>query len=126
LKKNKGGGNKMKKFVIALALGFAAVAAPALADTMQNSYGNTIVVTYASGAQATYHFNADGSFTGTAPGGSQMAGTFTVEGDQLCLAASNGQPPQCVSVAADKNVGDTWTQTASDGSQISVELRAGR
>ncbi|MEZ5958758.1 MAG: hypothetical protein R3C27_16285 [Hyphomonadaceae bacterium] len=116
----------MKKLVAALVFGAAMIAGPALADTMQNSYGNTIVVTYANGGQATYHFNADGSFTGTAPGGSQMAGTFTVEGDQLCLAAPNGQAPQCVSVAADKNVGDTWTQTASDGSQINVELRAGR
>jgi len=116
----------MKKFVAALALGVALVAAPAYADTMENSYGNTIVVTYPNGAQATYQFNADGTFTGTAPGGSQMAGTFTVEGDQLCLTAPNGQPPQCVTVAADKNVGDTWQQTAADGSAISVELRAGR
>lgn len=115
----------MKKTIAALVLGVSMFASPALADTMENSYGNTIVVTYASGAQATYHFNADGTFSGTAPGGSQMAGTFTVEDDQLCLSAPNGQPPQCVSVAAGKNVGDTWTQTASDGSQISVELRAG-
>jgi opacity protein-like surface antigen len=116
----------MKKFVAALALSVAMMAGPALADTMQNTYGNTIVVTYANGAQATYQFNADGTFTGTAPGGSQMAGTFTVQGDQLCLVPPNGQPPQCTTVAADKNVGDTWTQTATDGSQINVELRAGR
>jgi hypothetical protein len=116
----------MKKFVATLALGIAMIAAPALADTMQNTYGNTIVVTYPNGAQATYQFNADGTFTGTAPGGSQMAGTFTVEGEQLCLAPPNGQPPQCTSVATDKNIGDTWTQTGTDGSQISVELRAGR
>lgn len=116
----------MRKFAVALMLSAALSGAPAFADTMENSYGNTIVVTYANGAQAMYHFNADGTFSGTAPGGSQMAGTFTVQGDQLCLAAPNGQPPQCVSVATDKDVGDTWTQTASDGSQINVELRAGR
>lgn len=116
----------MRKFVAVLTLGFAMIATPALADTMQNAYGNTIVVTYGNGAQATYHFNADGTFSGVAPGGSQMAGTFTVEGDQLCLTLPNGQPPQCVTVAADKNVGDTWQQTAADGSAISVELRAGR
>ena len=116
----------MKKILTAVVFGAALFGSPAIADTMENSYGNTIVVTYGSGAQATYHFNADGTFSGTAPGGSQMAGTFTVQGDQLCLVPPNGQPPQCVSVAADKNVGDTWTQTASDGSQISVELRAGR
>lgn len=115
----------MKKFVAALALGVAMIATPALADTMQNTYGNTIVVTYPSGAQALYHFNADGTFTGTAPGGSQMAGRYTAEGDQLCLIPPSGQS-QCTTIAADKNVGDTWSQTATDGSQINVELRAGR
>jgi len=116
----------MKKFVAALALGAAMIATPATADTIENSYGNTIVVTYANGSQALFYFNADGTFTGTAPGGSQMAGQYTVENDQLCLISPSGQPPQCTSVTAGKNVGDTWTQSGSDGSQISVELRAGR
>lgn len=116
----------MKKLAVALALGAAMIAGPAFADTMQNTYGNTVVVTYPSGAQALYQFNADGTFTGTAPGGSQMAGRYTAEGDQLCLIPPSGQAPQCTTIAMDKNVGDTWTQNAADGSQISVELRAGR
>ena len=116
----------MKKFVAALALGVALMAAPAFADTMENTYTNTIVVTYPSGAQALYFFNADGTFTGTAPGGSTMAGRYTAEGDQLCLTPPSGQAPQCTTIAIDKSVGDTWTQNAADGSEISVELRAGR
>jgi len=116
----------MKKFVAALTLGVAMMATPAMADTISNTHGNTIVVTYPNGAQALYYFNADGTFTATAPGGSQMAGTYTTTGDQLCLTPPNGQPPQCTTIATDKNVGDTWSQTASDGSQINVELRAGR
>ncbi len=116
----------MKKFAVALALGAALIAGPAFADTMQNTYGNTIVVTYANGSQAQYHFNADGTFTAVAPGGSQMAGRYTAEGDQLCLIPPSGQAPQCTTIATDKSVGDTWTQNAADGSQISVELRAGR
>lgn len=116
----------MKKFVAALAVGVAMFAAPAFADTMQNTYDNTIVVTYPSGAVAQYHFNADGTFTGVAPGGSHMAGRYTSEGEQLCLIPPGGQPPSCTTIQTDKNVGDTWTQLATDGSQISVELRAGR
>ncbi|MEQ1490258.1 MAG: hypothetical protein ABL932_06870 [Terricaulis sp.] len=116
----------MKKFAAALALGVALIAGPAFAGTMDNTFGNTIVVTYPNGAEAQYFFNNDGTFTGTAPGGSTMAGRYTAEGDQLCLIPPGGQPPQCTTIAMDKNVGDTWTQTASDGSQISVELRAGR
>jgi hypothetical protein len=116
----------MKTFAAALALGAALIAAPAFAGTMDNTYGNTIVVTYPSGAQALYFFNADGTFTGTAPGGSQMAGRYTAEGDQLCLIPPSGQAPQCTTIATDKSVGDAWTQNATDGSQITVELRAGR
>lgn len=116
----------MKKILASLTLGAALIAGPAFAGTMDNTYGNTIVVTYANGSQVLYYFNADGTFTGTAPGGSQMAGRYTTEGEQLCLIPPNGQPPQCTTVAVDKNVGDTWTQNAADGSEISVELRAGR
>ncbi len=116
----------MRKILASLAIGVALIANPAFAGTMDNTYGNTIVVTYANGSQALYHFNADGTFTGVAPGGSQMAGRYTAEGDQLCLIPPNGQAPQCTAIAADKNVGDTWTQNATDGSEISVELRAGR
>lgn len=116
----------MKKLVAALALGATLIAGPALAGTMDNTFGNTIVVTYPNGAEAHYFFNNDGTFTGTAPGGSTMAGRYTAEGDQLCLIPPSGQAPQCTTIAMDKNVGDTWTQNASDGSQITVELRAGR
>jgi hypothetical protein len=116
----------MKKFAAALAIGAVLIAGPAFADTMQNSYSNTIAVTPAAGGETTlFHFNADGTFTGVAPGGSQMAGRWTQEGDQLCLQYPNGTQG-CTAVVADKNVGDTWTQTGIDGTEISVELRAGR
>ena len=115
----------MKKFAAALGLA-ALIATPAFADTMQNAYSNTIVVSMTGAEGETlYHFNADGTFTGVAAGGSQMAGRFTVEGDQLCLIQPNGQPA-CTTVATDKNVGDTWSQLGVDGREINVELRAGR
>lgn len=116
----------MKKFIAATALAFALGAGVASADTLDNAYGNTVVVTYASGATAQYHFNADGTFTGVAPGGSQMAGRWEVQGEQLCLIPPSGQAPTCTHLEAGKSVGDTWTQTAADGSQISVTIREGR
>jgi hypothetical protein len=116
----------MKKLSLALALGAALIAGPAFADTMENAYSNTIVVTTpGTEGETLYHFNADGTFTGVAAGGSAMSGSYTLDGDQLCLIQPNGQPA-CTSVAADKNVGDTWTQLGVDGREINVELRAGR
>jgi hypothetical protein len=116
----------MKKFAAVLAFGLALGGGAAFADTIQNGYGNTFVVTRADGAQVRYQFNEDGTFTGLAPGGSTMAGTYTAADGQLCLIPPSGAAPQCTAIAADKNVGDTWTQTGTDGTEISVTLEAGR
>jgi hypothetical protein len=115
----------MKKLAAALALGVTLAAGAAFADTMENSYGNTIVVTYANDAQARYQFNADGTFSATTPDGQTVVGTFTVDGDQLCLTPQGGEQG-CTAVTPGKNVGDTWTQTGTDGSTITVTLQAGR
>jgi hypothetical protein len=113
----------MKKFVAVLALGLFA-AGTAFADTMQNAYGNTVVITYPGGAQARYHFNADSTFAAHTPNG-HLSGAYEVAGDQLCLTPTGGQRA-CTPYVGGKNVGDTWTQTATDGSTITVTIEAGR
>lgn len=115
----------MKKLAAALALGVAFAAGAAFADTMENSYGNTIVVTYPNAAESRYYFNADGTFSTTNPDGQTINGTFTVDGDQLCLTPQGGEQA-CTAVTSGKNVGDSWTQTGTDGSSITVTLEAGR
>jgi len=115
----------MKKLLTALAIGAVFTASAAFADTIQNGFGNTFVVTSASGAEARYYFNEDGTFTGLAPGGSQMAGRWTVEGDQLCMIPPSGQQA-CTQVVSGKSVGDTWEQLGTDGSPITVTLVEGR
>lgn len=114
----------MKKFAAILAFGVALASGAAFADTMANAAGNTFVVTYANGAQARYHFNADNTFEAHAPNG-HVTGTYELTGGQLCLTPAGGERG-CLAYAGDKNVGDTWTQTGSDGTQISVTLEAGR
>jgi len=114
----------MKKLAATLAFGVALMAGAAFADTVANAEGNTFVVTYPNGAQARYHFNADNTFAAQTPNG-QVAGTYELSGGQLCLTPAGGERG-CVAYAGDKNVGDTWTQTGTDGSQITVTLEAGR
>jgi hypothetical protein len=115
----------MKKLAAAIAAAVALAAGPAMADTMENAYANTIVVTYPDGAAARYHFNADGSFTLHMPDGSQVSGAYEIAGDQICLTPAGGERA-CTAYVGGKNVGDSWTQTATDGSQITVTLQAGR
>lgn len=115
----------MNKTIVAL-LFAGTVLAPTfvLADTIENGFGNTFVVSGAQG-ELRYHFNADGSFSVTNPAGQSQAGVWVVQGDQLCMTPAGGEQG-CVAVAADKNVGDTWQQTGVDGSSITVTLQAGR
>jgi hypothetical protein len=116
----------MKKIAAVLAFGLALTGAAAFADTIENGYGNTFVVTSASGEVSRYQFNDDGTFTGVAPGGSAMAGTYTATDGQLCMNPPNGGAPMCTAIAADKIVGDSWEQLGVDGSPITVTLEAGR
>lgn len=116
----------MKKTIAALIF-ISVISAPALAfaDTIQNGYGNTFVVSNAQGQSLRYYFNQDGTFSVTTPDNQSQSGTYTVADGQLCLTPSGGQQG-CVPLMADKNVGDTWEQTGTDGSTISVTLQAGR
>jgi hypothetical protein len=116
----------MRKLGVVLAVGVAFAAGAAYADTIENAYSNTIVVTPAgSDAGARYLFEADGTFTMTAPDGSAVNGAYAVNGDQICLTPEGGEQG-CTTYVGDKNVGDSWTQTGIDGSEITVTLEAGR
>ncbi|HVK80735.1 MAG TPA: hypothetical protein VM915_08980 [Verrucomicrobiae bacterium] len=114
----------MKKFAAMVAFGLALSTGAAFADTMANAHENTIVVTYPSGAQARYHFNADNTFAAHLPNG-HVEGTYTLANGELCITPAGGQRA-CTPYVGDKNVGESWTQTATDGSTINVTLEAGR
>ena len=114
----------MNKLAAALALSAALMAGTAYAGPMDYAYENTLVVTYANGAAARYHFNADGTFHAVTPSG-EVTGTYELAGDQICLTPAGGQRA-CTAGAPDKAVGDSWTQTATDGSTITVSVEAGR
>ncbi len=115
----------MKKLAAALAFGMALGAGAAFADTITNGYGNTFVVSNAEGTVVRYHFNEDGTFSATLPDGNTMGGAYAVEGDQLCMTPEGGERG-CTAYVGDKSVGDTWTQSATDGGEISITLEAGR
>ncbi|MGE0597236.1 MAG: hypothetical protein AB7P07_12805 [Hyphomonadaceae bacterium] len=113
----------MKKLLIACAM-ITAFAAPAFADTMENGYGNTFVVTNAAGEVAHYMFDEGGTFSAMA-GEQHVTGAWEVADGQLCITPEGGERG-CTAYSGDKNVGDTWTQNGTDGSEISVTLQAGR
>lgn len=110
-------------------LGFLAAAisilsiGPAMADTVQNAVGNRVVLTFPGGAQSTLRLHADGTVQQTAPDGQTREGTWTSQGGTYCHTFNGVQ--ECPPIAADKNVGDTWTQ-AGDGGDIQISIVAGQ
>lgn len=108
---------------LALAMS-AALIASAAADTLENSFGNTISITLPNGATVRYLMNADHSYQMIAEG-STVSGVWERGDGVVCLTPSGGER-NCSPYVSDKVVGDTWTQTLADGSSATVTLTAGR
>lgn len=99
-------------------------ATPALAGTIENSFGNTITVTGPDGATARYYFDPDGSVVATYPNGHRLEGEWEVRGAQICLRAPEIEE-ECHALADDKNLGDEWSYETS-GQTYTFAIVAGR
>ena len=108
---------------LALATATATLAAPAFADTMSATYGNTVSVTTADGSVVNYYMNEDGSFS-MAAGDTTVDGTWRLDGDDICLTV--GGEETCSPLDNSRSVGDTWEATDADGNTITLSIVAGR
>ena len=116
----------MKKFIAALTFAMAMTGGPAaFADTIENGYGNTFLVTLGDGTAVRYHFNADGTFMSTGADGATQSGRYEAANGQICFLAEADQR-QCAPLVSGKNVGDTWQQLDASGNQITVTIEPGR
>lgn len=114
----------MKRIMTALAFA-AALAAPAFAGTLENSFGNTLNVALADGTALKFYFNADHSYTMTLPDNTAVPGTWTLENNQLCLTPQGGAP-DCHPDPGNHAVGETWTATNGQGQSMTLSLTQGR
>lgn len=115
----------MRKYILVLAFAFALAPRVALADTIDNSVGNTVVVRATDGATIQVRVRADGTLLQTLPDGTVQNATWRRNGDQFCQTPSSGEEV-CRSIAAGKNVGDSWTETDANGATITVSIVAGQ
>lgn len=101
------------------------LAGVAHANTIEESFGNTVVVTTADGRSARYAFNPDHSYTAVLADGRAQAGRWSVEGDQFCMTP-NGEARTCQPTPPPgKRVGDTW-QAGDADAPITVSIIRGR
>ena len=107
----------MKK-TVSLIFAIALAAAPALAnDTMDAMIGAEVTYVYADGATVKARYAADGSYTTDVAGG----GTWTIDGDTLCIKTEAGEEG-CTMLAAGKGAGDTWRGKDAFGNDVAITI----
>lgn len=116
------------------ALMAAGVATPALADTMQETIGNTVIATNDKGEATKVWFKADGTYTGETAKGEKFSGHWAIKNGKYCSIADlpASAPPNtpkpveaCQDYEANHKAGDKWTQNDSMGKPITIEIKKG-
>ena len=74
--------------VAALASPLAAPASAATTADVKSAFGNTVVTVDPDGRTRKIWLQPDGSWTGLSRRGLDLAGTWTVKGDKVCLSQS--------------------------------------
>ena len=120
-------------------LGFSALVAAgfataAFADTMAETYGNTVLATNDKGETTKLWFKADGTFAGEGAKGEKFTGKWAIKDGKYCSIAdlppnppANTPAPKesCGDYQGNHKVGDKWTQNDSMGKPVTVEIKAG-
>jgi hypothetical protein len=114
----------MRKLLVVAVGVLGLMAAPALANTLEAFFANTVETT-AAGATTKWRFNSDGTLSATLPDGANVTGTWVQKNGQFCVTV--GQAPEsCSPISDGKKVGDTWEATNAAGQTFSVTIKAGR
>lgn len=112
--------------VLVASLAYAGVA---LADGPdKNLFGNTVVITAATGVTKAM-VNADNTYETHIADGSVVKGTWAADGANTCYTQTEPAPaadvkPFCTPNEA-RAVGDKWAAKGPDGTDVSFELVAG-
>jgi hypothetical protein len=108
----------MRRLLIATAaLGLAAAASPALADTVHEVISHGIVLTIGD-MDIPVTYTPDGKFTAM---DGQVTGAWRIDGDKLCTSSNADPNETCVAYPKDKKSGDTFMlETPQGGVQVKI------
>ena len=122
----------MRSILIAFGVLVLTLAA-ASADPFEGLYGNTVTSTSPSGKVYIYYFNSDGTFENHYPSGRVIKGTYAWKDAQTACftvtdpAPAPGEPAtNCRPFTETHHVGDSWTETDSDGVTFTNRITPGR
>lgn len=95
-------------------------AEPAAMTTANGTVAGTYIITGPDGSEATSTINADGTYSGKAPDGSVIEGTWAVVDGKTCFTTKEeGAKPECWTEAAPGEDG-TFTATSDAGETVTV------
>jgi hypothetical protein len=123
-----------KVALLGAAVAALAFAGTALADTMAETYGNTVQSTNDKGETTKLWFKNDGTYTVETAKGEKGSGKWAIKDGKYCgtpnlpaNAPKDTPAPKeaCTEYQANHKVGDKWTQKDSDGKDITVEIKKG-
>ena len=105
----------------------------ASAEPFEAMYDNTATSTSPTGKTTTYYFNRDGTFENRFPSGKIVRGTFVWRDAQTaCFTVTDPPSPpgqsstNCKTFPVAHKVGDTWTETDSEGVAYTNSIKPGR
>ena len=122
----------MKSIFAGLAVAAMSVSmALAADDPMASRYGNTVVITGPDGKEVgRIYYDADKKASRKMADGSEVKGTWALEGNKLCFSQTAPAPKpeeakQCSDFPGSKNVGDSWDVVTPQGT-LKATLQKGR
>jgi hypothetical protein len=118
----------MRLFFSVIVASVAFAGAAFAASPNEALFGNTVVITSSAGVTKAM-VNADNTYTSVLPDGSEVKGTWAVDGDKTCYTQTDPAPaadakPFCAPTETHA-VGDKWEAKGPDGSSVKFELVAG-
>lgn len=108
----------MRLLIAAAALLSMLVAAPALADTLQEATTRGVVISVA-GMDIDVAYTPDGKFTAL---DGQVTGTWRIDGDKLCTTSNFEPAESCVAYPKGKKSGDSFEITSSQGT-VTIRIK---
>jgi hypothetical protein len=108
-----------------LAAPFAANAATASRANVEAAFGNTVLTIDPDGRTRKIWLQPDGSWTGLSRRGLDLAGTWTVQGDRVCLKQSKPRLPGSMCETFPTDPGATVEAKDPMGKTIQLKLVKG-
>jgi hypothetical protein len=124
----------MRNTLVPTAALILAAALPRIASAADNSalapaFGNTVESVYSDGRSQKVWMHPDGSWDGLSRRGTDLAGTWVLKDDKVCVKQS--KPPTlplsyCIAFPADPHVGSSWPARDMTGTPVQLKIVKGK